>query len=76
MRGLIESGALVTVEPRATRAPAKGDIVLCKVNGQQYLHLVKAEGSGSRYLIGNNRGGINGWTSLEQIYGFCTKVEA
>lgn len=72
MTGLIASGQLVTVEPVGERVLRKGDIVLCKVNGNQYLHLVKACGAGARYLIGNNRGGTNGWTGLAQIYGICT----
>lgn len=66
----IESGQLVTVEPCETFV--KGDIVLCKVNGKQYLHLVKGV-QGDRYLIGNNKGKINGWTSA--VYGKCVKVE-
>jgi phage repressor protein C with HTH and peptisase S24 domain len=74
MTGLVNSGDLVTVEPRKDRHPEKGDIVLCKVMGNQYLHLVKAV-DGNRVQIGNNRGGINGWTSLAQIYGYCTTVE-
>ena len=73
MRGLISSGDLVSVVPRGTREPQKGEIVLCKVNGRQYLHLIKGVGQG-RYLIGNNVGGVNGWTSLSNIYGFCTDV--
>jgi hypothetical protein len=75
MTGLVNSGDLVTVEPRGERLPAKGDIVLCKVMGNQYLHLVKAV-DGNRVQIGNNRGGINGWTSLAQIYGYCTDVQS
>jgi hypothetical protein len=55
MRGRIESGQLCTVEPVDPATLEVGDIVLCKANGQQYLHLVKAI-QGSRYLIGNNRG--------------------
>ena len=74
MRGKIESGQLVTVEP----APEKlevGDVVLCKVRGAEYLHLVKAV-QGDRYLIGNNRGKINGWVGRAAIYGKCVRVEA
>jgi len=74
MVGLVESGQLVTVAPLGTRLPEKHDIVLCKVNGKQYLHLVKAVNTG-RYQIGNNRGGINGWISLSQVFGRCIKVE-
>jgi SOS-response transcriptional repressor LexA len=73
MSGKIESGQLVTVEPLRDKAPRVGDIVLCKVNGSQYLHLVKAV-SGERFQIGNNRGRINGWTSRRNIFGICAKI--
>jgi hypothetical protein len=42
MKGKIESGQLCTVEPVDPTTLKVGDIVLCKVNGKQYLHLVKA----------------------------------
>jgi phage repressor protein C with HTH and peptisase S24 domain len=73
MSGLINSGDLVTVVPRGERLPEKGDIVLCKVNGVQYLHLVKSF-DGKQALIGGVRS-TNGRTSLMQIYGYCTTVE-
>ena len=44
------------------------DVVLCKVGGRQYLHLIKAI-DGNRFLIGNNRGGVNGWIGYNSIYG-------
>ncbi len=72
MTGKIESGQLCTVEP--VKEIEKGDIVLCKVHGAEYLHLVKAI-QGNRYQIGNNRGRINGWVSRDCIYGKLTKVE-
>jgi SOS-response transcriptional repressor LexA len=74
MRGRIESGQLCTVEPVDPTTLEVGDIVLCKVNGQQYLHLIKAI-QGSRYLIGNNRGKTNGWVGANCIYGKCVRVE-
>ncbi len=74
MRGRIESRQLCTVEPVDLQSLAKGDIVLCKVNGRENLHLIKAI-HGERYQIGNNRGRINGWISSQGIYGKCTKVE-
>jgi hypothetical protein len=52
-----------------------GDIVLCKVNGAEYLHLVKAI-QGPRFQIGNNRGRINGWITGAAIYGRFTRIEA
>jgi hypothetical protein len=74
MRGRIDSGQLCTVEPVDPNSLKPADIVLCKVNGRQYLHLVKAV-QGPRFLIGNNRGKTNGWISGSCIYGKCTKVE-
>lgn len=75
MKGKISSGQLVTVEPPGTTLLKAGDIVLCKVNGIQYLHLIKVV-QGSRYQIGNNIGGINGWIGRNAIYGLCIKIEA
>jgi phage repressor protein C with HTH and peptisase S24 domain len=72
MQGKIDSGQLCTVEP--VENVAVGDIVLCKVNGRQYLHLVKAI-RGNQYQIGNNRGKMNGWVSLTSIIGKCVLVE-
>jgi hypothetical protein len=51
-----------------------GDVVLCKVGGAEYLHLVKAI-QGRRFQIGNNRGRINGWITAGAIYGRCVAVE-
>jgi hypothetical protein len=74
MTGRIESGQLCTVEPVDGVTLRVGDIVLCKVRGQEYLHLIKAI-QGVRYQIGNNRGRINGWVSAGAIFGKCTRVE-
>jgi len=73
MTGRIESGQLVTIEPVHFDKLEEGDIVLCKVHGRVYLHLVKALQHG-RALIGNNRGGTNGWTT--NIVGIVTNIEA
>ena len=74
MEGRISSGQLCTVEPIADYSLLeKDDIVLCKVNGAQYLHLIKAI-QGPRFQIGNNRGKINGWVTANCIYGKCIEV--
>jgi len=74
MQGKIESGQLVTVEPVTEVDPIEvGDIVLCKVKGTYYVHLVTAVKDGS-FQISNNKGRVNGWTKT--IYGKVTKVEA
>jgi len=48
MRGRIESGQLCTVEPIDAAALTVGDIVLCRVRGNDYLHIVKAIQVGHR----------------------------
>src|SRR6516225_1164534 len=74
MAGKIESGKLCTVTPVDAAALKVGDIVLCRVRGSEYLHLVKAI-QGPRFQIGNNRGRINGWVTATAIYGRCVRVE-
>ena len=74
MKGKITSGQLVTVEPVGDRKLQLNDIVLCKVNGSQYLHLIKAI-QDNRYQIGNNIGRINGWITQNGIFGICINIE-
>ena len=75
MKGKVNDGDLVTVEPVAPETLAVGDIVLVRVHGNDYLHLIKAIDNG-RFQSGNNRGGINGWVGPNGIYGKAVKVEA
>ena len=74
MSGKMESGQLCTVEPVDADVLKVGDIVLCKVKGHEYLHLVRAI-HGKRFQIGNNHGRINGWISKKAIFGKCVKIE-
>jgi hypothetical protein len=73
MKGRINSGQLVTVEP--CDVYSVNDIVLCKVRGRQFLHIVRAIRKNTQFLIGNNRGVLNGWTERKNIFGKVTKVE-
>lgn len=73
MSGKIESGQLCTVEPVDPESLVVGDIVLCKVGGHEYLHLIVAR-RGAQFQIGNNRGGLNGWISAAGIFGKCIRV--
>ena len=75
MSGKVENGQLVTLEPAGEKSIHVGDVVLCKVNGVHYLHLVKAI-SGERYKIGNNRGRINGWIPRKNIFGIVIQISA
>jgi len=64
----IKSGQLCTVAPVDVVTLCADDIVLCRVRGNEYLHLVKAI-QPNRFQIGNNRGHINGWISANAIFG-------
>jgi hypothetical protein len=73
MDPLVKDRQLVTVRRVTADTPIiRGTVVLCTVRGRQYLHLVKAVCEG-RYLIGNNKGGTNGWTGRHQIHGVLVK---
>ena len=75
MRAKVPSGALCTVAPIGDPAGLEiGEVVLCTVRGAQYLHLIKAIRDG-QYLIGNNRGGVNGWITADSIHGRLIAVE-
>lgn len=75
MTGKISSGQLCTVEPiEDVSMLRKGDVVLCQLNGHQYLHLIGAI-KGERFQIANNRGHVNGWVGSNRLYGRLTKVE-
>lgn len=75
MRGKVNDGDLVTLAPCDAATLKVGDIVLVRVHGHIYLHLIKAVDQG-RFLIGNNRGGINGWVGANSIYGIATRIES
>ncbi len=74
MTGKVNDGQLCTVAPLGDHVLAVDDIVLCRVKGAQYLHLVKAL-QGERIQHGNNRGDSNGWTPRRQISGRLIAVE-
>lgn len=73
MKGKVNDGDTVTLEPAGDLKV--DDIVLVRVGGNVYLHLIKAI-DGEQYQIGNNRGRINGWAGKTAIYGKAIKIEA
>jgi len=73
MLPLIKSGQKVVVEPVQTENIEVDDIVLVKVKGRVYLHLIKAIDK-NRFQIGNNKGYINGWVGPNAIYGRAVNV--
>lgn len=74
MKGKVNDGDLVTLAPVDPATLRQGDVVLVRVHGTDYLHLVTAV-DGERFQIGNNRGGINGWVRAGAIYGIAVAVE-
>ena len=68
----IYSKQLVTIAPATIDEVDKGDIVLCKVHGRIFVHLVTAKKDG-QVQISNNHGHVNGWTT--QVFGKVIKVE-
>jgi hypothetical protein len=74
MTGRIESEQLCTVAPIDPATLRVGDIVLCRVGRNDYLHLINAI-AGTQFQIANNHGFINGWISADAIFGKCIRVE-
>lgn len=73
MRPRIQNGEIVTVAPLLWGVlPEKGQVVLAKVNGRWYLHLVTATKPG-QVQISNNHGRVNGWTSLDNVVGVLNR---
>lgn len=80
MTPILKSRQPVICEPVTEETELKKkDIVLCKVNGHFYLHLiwsVTGKGEKAEYLIGNNHGHANGRIRRNHIYGKVTKILA
>ena len=72
MLPIIKSKQPVEIEPATWENVNIDDIVYCKVKSAFYTHLVKAKDPIKGVLIGNNKGGINGWS--KQVYGKITKI--
>lgn len=62
------------MEPCEPASLAVGDVVLVRVHGTVYLHLIKAINR-ERFLIGNNMGGTTGWVGGNCVYGKAVKIE-
>lgn len=66
MKPILESGSLLTFQTQSQYEI--GDIVFCKVKGRYIdAHKITKIDSQGRYLISNNHGFDNGWTT--QIFG-------
>jgi len=71
----IKSRQKCTYSPVKTPDDVKvGDAVFCKVGGNYYTHLITAV-RGDQYQIGNNHGHVNGWITLNNIFGKVILIE-
>ena len=69
---LIHSGQPHKLAPASWEELNVGDIAYCRVGKFFYTHLVKAKDANRGLQIGNNKGGINGWT--KNVYGKVVEV--
>ena len=73
MLPLVKTGDICLISPvTESTVLDKGDIVLVKVRGSVYLHLVSALRGTDSYQISNNHGHVNGWVHRSSIYGKLT----
>lgn len=70
---IIKSRQPVTIYPVDTSQLEVGDIVVARVKGRIFQHLISAI-DGDRIQISNNHGHVNGWTNREKVYGIVTAV--
>ncbi len=78
MQPRINSGDLVTLEPCSAHDLAIGDVVLARITGRRYSHLVLhlvQDREMDRFLVGSRDGRTDGWIAAENIFGRVTKVE-
>lgn len=76
MAPLIHSRRQCRVAPVDPTLLEVGDIVLARVSGSVYLHLVSAVDTARRRVqISNNRGRVNGWTGHDRVFGICLAVD-
>ena len=75
MTPILKSGQPVICIPVTENTVLKKkDIVLCKVKGSYYLHMISSIKNGVSYQISNNHGHVNGTISRNSIYGKVVEI--
>ena len=78
MSGRISDGDIVTLQPCFAETLVPGDMVLAQVQGRHYSHIVLhqvLEREAGRFLIGNNLGGVDGWVTVQDVFGWVVAIE-
>ena len=79
MTGRISDGDLVTLTPCRAGELTVGDIVLVRIQGKRFAHVVLhgiLSVKGERFLIGSHQGRVDGWVDRGNIYGIVTEIGA
>lgn len=64
----IKSRQEITIAAVDVEGLKVGDVVLARVSGRYYIHLISAI-DGDRVQISNNHGHVNGWTHKTKVFG-------
>jgi len=71
----IKSRQKCTYVPVLTSDDIKvGDAVFCKVGRNYFTHLITAV-RGDQYQISNNHGYVNGWITIDHIFGKVISID-
>ena len=76
MTPILRSRQAVIVSPVTDEVELKKkDIVLSKVHGHYYLHLIHGiKDNGNLFLIGNNHGHMNGLVNRKNVFGKVVEI--
>ena len=72
MTPILKSREEVLLAP-VLRELKKDDIVLCRVNGNNYTHKITGIRK-DQVQISNNHGHVNGWTSISNVFGIVIMI--
>jgi hypothetical protein len=78
MKGRIGDGDLVTLTPCHTQDLKPGAIVLVRIQGRRFSHIVLhqiLERVDANFLIGNAQGRQDGWVSEADIFGVVSDIQ-
>lgn len=74
MTPIIKSKQQIVIRPFDAATVKTGDVVLAKVAGKHFIHLVTAV-TVDKVQISNNHGHVNGWTSKDKVFGIIRRED-
>ena len=70
----IKDGDTVSLVPALGKSGDIGDAVFVRLRRGRYLIHLVVDRDGDRFLVGNARGGTDGWVGRDAIYGVVSSV--